>query len=402
MNSKLLGGILLIVGTTIGAGMLALPIATAQLGFWGATGLLIACWAIMTICAFLFLEVNLWLPPNTNLISMAGATLGIPGQVISWVVYLVLLYSIISAYIAGGGDLFHYVLINAGFNISTPIASLLFTSLFGSIVYFGIRFVDYANRALMFGKLGAFVLLVILMLPFVSSANLNRVEFQHLAAPTSISVTIVAFTCLMIIPSLRTYFGEDVKSLRKAIFYGMLIPLICYIAWDLVTMGVIPYLGQHGLQQMLTSSSSNSDLVSSLIRLIQSPKIALLAKFFTSICMATSFLSVSLGLSDFLADGLRVKKSGLGNVFIFSLTYVPPLLIVLFYPDAFIRGLNYAGLSCFILMIFFPALMAWRGRYSRKLSLTKVGYQVKGGKFLLAILLVFASFMMGFGLENAL
>ena len=69
MNSKLLGGVLLIVGTTIGAGMLALPVATAQLGFWTSVGMLIGCWGIMTLCAFLFLEVNLWLPPNTNLIS---------------------------------------------------------------------------------------------------------------------------------------------------------------------------------------------------------------------------------------------------------------------------------------------------------------------------------------------
>src|SRR3990167_7556773 len=114
MTSKLLGGILLIVGTTIGAGILALPVATAELGFWGSLVLLIGCWTVMTTCAFLFLEVNLWLPPNTNLISMAGATLGRGGQVIAWLAYLLLLYSILSAYIAGGGDLFHYLLITSG------------------------------------------------------------------------------------------------------------------------------------------------------------------------------------------------------------------------------------------------------------------------------------------------
>ena len=41
MNFKLFGSILLVIGTSIGAGMLALPIATAQLGFTGSLVLLL-------------------------------------------------------------------------------------------------------------------------------------------------------------------------------------------------------------------------------------------------------------------------------------------------------------------------------------------------------------------------
>lgn len=400
MQSKLLGGILLVVGTTIGAGMLALPIATAQLGFFGSLVLLVSCWAVMTACAFIFLEVNLWLPPNTNLISMAGATLGKGGQAVTWIAYLVLLYSIISAYIAGGGDLFHYLLKTNGINIPLWVASVLFAFLFGSVVYLGIRTVDYVNRALMFGKMGAYFLLVILILPFISSINLGSGEFKHIIAPSSISVTAVSFTCAMIIPSLRTYFGEDTKSLRKAIFIGMLIPLICYIAWDMVIMGIIPFNGTPGLKAISHSTSSNSDLVAALTSILQQKAVTSLAKFFTSICMATSFLSVSLSLSDFLSDGFRVPKKGLGNLVVFGFTFLPPLTIVLFYPDAFLRGLNYAGISVFILMILLPPLMAWRGRYHHELA--QDGFQVKGGKFLLALLMVFATLMIGFGFENAI
>jgi tyrosine-specific transport protein len=40
MNLKIIGGALLIVGTSIGGGMLALPIATAPSGFLGALLLL--------------------------------------------------------------------------------------------------------------------------------------------------------------------------------------------------------------------------------------------------------------------------------------------------------------------------------------------------------------------------
>lgn len=396
MNSKLFGGILLVVGTTIGAGMLALPVATAELGFWGSLVLLIVSWAIMTASAYLFLEVNLSLPPNSNLISMAGKTLGKAGQSVVWSVYLLLLYSILSAYVAGGGDLFHYLLATSGIHVPFGVAAILFAALFGVVVYFGMRSVDYVNRGLMFGKMGSYFLLVLLILPFVTSVNLSSGEFKHITAPSGISIAVLAFTSMMIIPSLRTYFNDDVKMLRKAIFYGSLIPLLCYIAWDMAILGVIPLSGNPGMLQIAHSSSSNSDIVSALSALLQKDIVTTLAKFFTSICMATSFLSISLCLSDFLADGFKVAKQGMGNIVVYGATFLPPIAIVLFYPNAFLKGLQYAGISCFILMILMPALMAWRGRYHQELALD--GYQIGGGKILLTVLIAFSVLMICFAI----
>ena len=124
MFSKLLGSILLIIGTSIGAGMLGLPIAAAQLGFVGSVILLVVCWFIMMSGAFLILEVNIWLPQNSNLISMAKQTIGPIGQVIAWVTYLLLLYSLLCAYIAGGSGLFHNLLMAAGMNIPLWISAV--------------------------------------------------------------------------------------------------------------------------------------------------------------------------------------------------------------------------------------------------------------------------------------
>ena len=400
MNSKLIGGILLVIGTTIGAGMLALPIATAQMGFWASTLLLISCWLVMITCAFLFLEVNLWLPPSSNMVSMVGATLGRVGQVIAWLLYLLLLYSIISAYIAGGGDLFHYILGTMGLVIPLPAANVLFTALFGLVVYLGIRTVDYVNRGLMSVKMGALLILIALIVPFISHANLNDGQVKYILSPASISTAVVAFASLMIIPSLRSYFGEDIQSLKKAIFIGTLIPLICYILWNMVIMGVVPLEGTPGLKALANSSASNSGLLAALAIILNKNIITLIAKVFTSICMTTSFLSVSLSLSDFLADGFRVTKRGMGNVLVYSATFLPPVLVVLFYPNVFLRGIQYAGLCCFILMILFPPLMVWRGRYHHAIALEN--YQVRGGKFLLGLLLVFATLMIGFGIEGAI
>ena len=46
-------GMLIVAGTTIGAGMLALPIASAGLGFTTALSLILITWALMTYTALL-------------------------------------------------------------------------------------------------------------------------------------------------------------------------------------------------------------------------------------------------------------------------------------------------------------------------------------------------------------
>lgn len=387
MDFKLLGSILLIVGTSIGAGMLALPIATAELGFFGALVLLIVCWFVMTAGAFLLLEVNLWLPQNSNLISMAKATVGPYGQLISWITYLLLLYSLLCAYIAGGSDLFHNLISLTGIRIPVWAASIVFTILFGSIVYLGIRSVDYANRGLMFVKFAAYFILIILLTPFITLPNLTAGNISHVASATAIMVTITSFGYSPIVPSLRVYFAGDVRKLKKAIFIGSLIPLFCYIAWDAAIMGVIPLEGTNGLIAILASKSSTSDLVNTLNSIVSENSVNLFARLFTSICVLTSFLGVALCLTDFLADGFQLEKKGSSNLFIHVATFLPPLVIVLFFPNAFIKALEYAGIYCVILLILLPAWMAWHGRYHKKIS---KDFRVPGGKPLLALLIVIA------------
>jgi len=398
MNTKLLGGILLIVGTAIGGGMLALPIATSQAGFIYSTLLLFACWFIMTSSALLILEVNLWLPANSNIISMAKATLGKTGQIIAWLSYLLLLYSLLAAYMAGGGDFLHNLLGIINIHLPAAVTVFIFAGLLGFIVYLGIRSVDYVNRGLMFTKLGAYVLLVICILPFVASINLAGGQFKYIT--TSITVTVTSFGFATIVPSLRAYFNNDAVKLRKAILIGSLIPLVCYVAWDFAIMGVIPRDGDNGLVAMLHSGHSASDFVNSLSGLLQKDAITYLARIFTSICLATSFLGVSLGLSDFLADGLQVAKKGKGNLIVYGATFLPPLAIVLFYPSIFISALSYAGIYCIVLLVLLPVLMAWWGRYRKNLA--RGTYQVRGGKALLIVLMMVAIAMIGQGIFEAI
>jgi len=389
---KLIGGVLLIVGTSIGAGILALPVSVAQAGFVSSSILLFLCWLLMTFAAFLILEVNLWFPNTSNIITMAKETLGIPGQIVAWIVYLALLYSLLTLYMSGGTDVLHSLMGFAGVHTSDWYDSLVFTVVLGSVVYCGTKTIDYVNRGLMFIKLGSFILLLALVLMHVHPAYVLSGNASKLW-PT-VMVMITSFGLATLVPSLRVYFHSDVKKLRRVILIGSLIPLTCYILWDLAILGTVPLEGSKGLLFILQSGHTVGGLMTALQDIVNSETISEMSKLFTSICVATSFLGVSLCMTDFLADGLNIDKRGWGNLKIITLTYLPPVVIVLFYPTVFMKALNYAGTFTTTLLALLPALMVWRGRYVLKLS---GAYRVFGGKplILLGVLVSFIAVVVG-------
>ncbi|RUR13751.1 amino acid permease [Legionella sp. km772] len=373
MRSRFIGGILLIVGTSIGGGMLALPVANAATGFWQSSFFLLVCWAFMTLGAFFILEANLYLPRGKHMVSMASATLGKYGLLAAWVSYLFLLYALLSAYVSGGADVLNNLLHKLGLSLNEWQASTLFTLLFGLIVYGGIHSVDYANRLLMFGKLAVYFILVVLIAPYVELSNFEHGSVQYIAG--SIMILITSFGFAIIVPNLRDYFDDDIKQLKKVIFIGSLIPLFCYMAWDAVIIGSLPSAGDQGLESLMHNSHTTSALANLLSEKIHSKTISALFNFFTSICMLTAFLGVSLCLYSFLADGLKLREKGRHGLGLFILTFAPPLVLVLFYPGAYIHALSYAGIFCIILLLLLPALMCYFGR--RKYSSP---FLVPGGK----------------------
>lgn len=393
MNTKMLGGILLIVGTAIGAGMLALPVAAAAVGFWNATILLFISWFVMTASSFLVLEVNLWLPRDSNIVAMARSTLGRTGEIIAWLFYLLLFYSLVSAYIAGGSDFMQGIAESMHLQLPSWSMTLLFTAVLSAIVYQGIRAVDYVNRGLMLTKLGIFLVVAVLVLLFISWPNLNsRGSFY---TTTTFTVMLTSFGFSNLIPSLRSYFNDDVAKLRKVILIGSLIPLGCYILWDMAIMGVIARDGQQGLLAILNSGHSTSDMLEALGQRIHIPVIMVLTHVFTSICLLTSFLGVSLALFDFLSDGIGIPKQGAGKRLLYLATFLPPFLIVLLDPNIFIRALSYAGIYCMVLLVLLPTVMTWVGRYRQQRN---SAYRVAGGKTLLIILMLIGVLVIGDGI----
>lgn len=381
--NKFFGSILLIIGTSIGGGMLALPVATSSGGFLYSVLAFIFCWLIMTSGAFLILEVLQPMPQGSNMISLARHYLGKPGELIVWLFYLALLYSLVGAYISGGTDVLNHALHQFHIDLPLSLVSAIYTLSFSLIIYHGIRWVDYFNRFLMFGKLGAYAILVVIILPFV---HLNHLKSGSLSALLpNLSILITSFGFASIVPSLRDYWQNDIPTLKKIIFWGSLTPLLCYLIWNLVIMGAA---GQNQLTSLIHSSQPTTGVGHFLLNTTKSHLILNLFDFFSCICMLTAFLSVSLGLNDFLADGFKMKKTGIQGKTVLMLTFLPPLGIVIINPGLYLNALNYAGFFCIILLLLIPILMSWQSRKQNQ----KLQMLLPGKKLVLSFLMISAIF----------
>ncbi len=379
--NRMVGAILLVSGTTIGAGMLALPVTTGLAGFIPSVVIMTTVWLFMMLTAFYFLEVNLRMKGESNLISMMHKTLGRPGEMISWIAYLLLLYALTAAYLLGCSQILSDFF-QGMFSLSIPawVWPIVIVVLFGSFVYLGTTVVDLFNRFMMTGLVVSYITLTGVGCCKITPHMLTYVDWAFLLP--SISVVVTSFGFHVIIPTLTTYLEHDAKLLKWSIFIGSLIPFMVYVLWQFLVMGVVPVYGENSLSE---AADQGLQITFFLKTLLGNPWIGAAVRAFAFFAIITSLLGVSLSLTDFLADGLKIKKTHRGKFFLVVMTFVPPLLFALFFPQGFIMALEYAGILVVILLALLPALMAWVERYGPRQGrdFEKAHFQVPGGKMVL-------------------
>ena len=147
---RLLGGILLVSGTTIGAGMLALPIVTGFAGFGPQCPFhhLLALHDIYSIAdaGSQFMDGRAYESHHNG-----QEDIGRGGKIFSWIIYLFLLYTLPQPIWLVVDHFFEFVESLTGWNPPAWLTPFPFLMIFGFFVYQGARSVDYVNRLLMLG-----------------------------------------------------------------------------------------------------------------------------------------------------------------------------------------------------------------------------------------------------------
>ncbi len=354
--NKQIGSVLVVVGTEIGAGVLALPIIIAQIGLLAGSIVMFISWLLMTYTALLVCETTLASVDGVSFAGIGRNLLNPFGQMVIWGSFLFLLYAIIVAYISGAVSAFSTEL-----KINSHIISILFVFVLGTCVVLGTSVVDWVNRLLLGAKLIALISVGFVLLSHIKPANLTYSFFTMRSFIGSIPVFITAFTSHLIIPPLRTYLKSDTKILVRTVLIGSIIPLILYIIWIIGVMGIIPHTGINSFYSLFNQSRNPNvgDVLNLMNFNIHSSFIYLPVSIFSNISVTTSFLGVSLALFYFLIDAFKLHRLSKfkKNLAASILTFVLPLIVVWHAPDIFIKALGYVGLCCSILLIIIPFFM---------------------------------------------
>ena len=377
--NKTVGSTLLVAGTMIGAGMLAMPLTSAGIGFGFTLVLLLGLWALLTFSALLFVELYQTAESDAGIGTLAEQYFGKTGRIIATAVLIIFLYALIAAYISGGGSLLKDLLPES---FGDKVSVLLFTVIFGSFIVIGTHSVDKINRVLFFVMLAAFAVVLSLMLPEIKFDNLMATPIDNALIISASPVFFTAFGFHGSIPSLNKYLDGNVKALRISILAGSAITLCAYILWQMSTHGL---LTQNEFLQILKEDATLNGLVKATLAITGSNMIAGAVKLFSTLALVTSFLGVGLGLLECIEDLLkRSFNISAGRISLGLMTFIPPLVFALFYPEGFILALGYAGQMFAFYAVVLPVSLVWKARRDH----TNLPYKVLGGNLTLIIVLV--------------
>ena len=239
LPGSVLGGMLLIAGSCIGAGMLALPILTGLAGFFPSMIAMLAAWAFMTFTGLLLVEMCGWDYGEVHILSLAKESLGEWGRIVGWITYVFLFYSLLVAYVSASGTVFSAILSDLfGWHFVPWAASLIFTAIFGFIVYLGTRPVDLLNRLLMAGLIVGYFGMIGLGTFRIHPKLLFHIDPKFTLI--SLPVLVISFGFQNMVPSMTTYLRGDLKRVRITVLGGSLMTLAVYVLWSLLVLGTIP------------------------------------------------------------------------------------------------------------------------------------------------------------------
>jgi tyrosine-specific transport protein len=170
----------------------------------------------------------------------------------------------------------------------------------------------------------------------------------------------------MIVPSLASYAKYDGEVLKKGILLGTSLSFLIYATWNILILGSLP----QDKIDLFSSAVATGHIPPSLFRGTNSFWFNQVLSGFTFLAIITSYIGISWGLFDLLADTFKIsKKRSRSRIFLVLAVVLPTLWVATSSFKGFIGLIESTGaygdtiLSCMI-----PALMLFIGVYKNKRS----------------------------------
>lgn len=376
MDKKALSAVCIVAGSTIGAGMLGLPMAVGNLGFTMSCVLLVFMWALALYSGLLLVEVDMQVGPGLNFNKMVKKVLGWPGQIIAVLSLAFLLYALLVAYITGMGSILSNIPQIAEHNISTSACSMIFAFTMAFIVFCGTKTILRFNNTFFLTMVLAMAFAFFSLRTSVNIDNLLSVAPNYDYLLASLPILFAAYGYHFCIPSSCKIVEGNRTTLYWAIIAGTIVPLACYALWLFLALGSVP----------MTQIDQMAGNVDSLIAAISQGSVFVKAvlSIFASFALVTSFFGVSLSLYDLASETFSLKETQLHRIFATIVVFAPPILASYLSPDSFIAALAHAGVGFAVLCLCLPCAMSWKLRNERSKENIEAPYEVAGGKLSIA------------------
>lgn len=386
---SVLWGTLIITGTVVGAGMFSLPVVMSGAWFSGSAAILLLTWLCMLLSGLMFLEASLHYPSGAGFDTLTRDLLGQRWNLLNGASILFVLGILTYAYISASGAILQHTFAELAIPVSARMAGLGFTLLVALFVWLGTAAVSRVTLIFLGAKVITFFLLFGGLLGHVKTAvlfDVGSAESDYLRYGWMvIPFCLASFGYHGNISGLIGYYQRDGRRVARCLLLGTVAALAIYLVWIIGTMGNIPRTDFIAIAQR----GGNIDaLVDALGNLLQNASLSMLLTIFSTFAVASSFLGVTLGLFDYLADLLRMNNSAAGRLKTTLITFIVPLSAALIWPNGFLLAIGYAGLAATVWAVITPALLVRRARQRFPQA---QGWRLAGGNLPVLLVLLFAA-----------
>ena len=386
---SVLGGTMIIAGTCIGAGMLALPVTSAGMWIYWSVVVLFVTWLLMLLSSQALLEVNLSYEPGDSFHTLVKDLLGPGWSIVNGLSLAFVLYILVYAYVSGGGSIVRQAALGIGWQAPPQIVGgLFFAIVLSACVWWSTWLVDRLSLIMMIGMVLSYLMSMTGLFSHIKidvllgDGGLSSLGGYSVFIWATLATYLTSLCFHASVPSLVKYFGKDSESINKCLVRGTLIAVFCYLTWLVIIDGVISRAQFSGV---ITAGGNVGDLVAAAGANVDSGFILRMLESFSSLAIATSFIGAGLGLFDYMADLCGFDNSRWGRTKTALVTFLPPTLCGLIWPNGFRAAIGWAGLAATVWSVIVPALML---RAARRRGVN-TGYRTPGGALLVPVLLLY-------------
>ncbi|MBU4481984.1 hypothetical protein KKC16_00865 [Patescibacteria group bacterium] len=306
-----------LIGTIIGAGILGIPYVFAKAGFWTGVVVLAVITFAMLAMKLMFGEITLRTYGNHQISGYVEKYLGKFWKNLTSIILILAISGSILAYFIGIGEVLAEI-----FKGSAFIWGFAFYILASIFLYFGLKLIK--NIELIFTGI---IFLIVLTILFLSQqhfelGNLANFDFSKLLIPYGV----VLFACsgIIAVPEVRKILSRREYLFKKSILLGVLIPSVIYLIFAWIVVGV--------------TGANTTEIATVGLGRIMGYKIIIIGNIFAFFTMATSFLTLGLGLKETFNFDFKIK-----HVWAWLLTIIMPLVIYASGLKNFIQILGLVG-----------------------------------------------------------